>query len=674
MIMRIFSWFSKKDEKLYIRKKLREGRFSLRILLFVFAILYGAFGFLDILLTGENMPIFIFIRFGLVIPFLLFVIAITYHDIFYKIGQQILLSSFILTGSGISYMLILLPENISYYGGAFMIIFSGYFLVKLNTEYAILGGIINLVIFISGYAVAHGELQTSIWVFVAFMFGSNIIGAIGNYQLEKNGRILYQQDQEIQEKNRQLKSQVNEQRKELVQVEKAVESASDAITIYNSNGELTYCNKAYNMLISSSDLFDDSKYFNKELFLDNSNNNGSWKDELNITKKDGHPIVLLLQADVVRENNGKIIGFIKTYKDITERKKAEKEIEYLSFHDALTDLYNRRYFDEELKRINVSRNLPLSLIILDVNGLKLTNDAFGHQFGDELLIKVAHVLKETCRADDIIARIGGDEFAILLPQTDKDQTREVINRIKQAISLKKVEDIPLSVSCGCGTKNNEQEYIADVFKSAEDDMYRSKTSERRSYRHKTIDIIMQTLYAKSPREQAHSQRVSKLCGEIASFMGLDADELTTAGILHDIGKVAISERVLDKKTPLTDSEWMMVKKHPEAGYNILSSATEYGLLAEYVISHHEHFDGSGYPNGLQGEKIPIPARIISIADAYDAMISDRPYRKGMSHSEAIKEIETNAGSQFDPEIANVFINLMEDRKRQKNRLFDRKNT
>ncbi len=334
------------------------------------------------------------------------------------------------------------------------------------------------------------------------------------------------------------------------------------------------------------------------------------------------------------------------------------EVEYLSFHDGLTGLYNRRFFDKELKRLDTSMNLPLTMMMLDVNGLKLTNDAFGHRAGDKLLTRVANVLQDTCRAKDIVARIGGDEFAILLPQWNDEQAHQLSNRIQKAISYEQVEGLPVSISCGWGTKTDQQgSMIDDIFKTAEDHMCQHKISERGSYRHQTIDLIMQTLYAKSAREQQHSKRVSLLCTDIGLVMGLEANALTTAGMLHDIGKVAISETILDKVLPLADSEWTEMKRHSEAGYNILSSVNDYGPLAACVLSHHERWDGTGYPNGLKGEAIPLLARIIAIADSYDAMVSNRPYRKGMSHEDALEEIKVCAGKQFDPEIVRVFIEM-----------------
>ena len=344
--------------------------------------------------------------------------------------------------------------------------------------------------------------------------------------------------------------------------------------------------------------------------------------------------------------------------DITARKKAEEEILYLSYYDQLTGLYNRRYYEEELKRSNTSRNLPITLVLADVNGLKLTNDAFGHALGDNLLKKITKVFKEECRAEDIIARIGGDEFVFLLPKTNGTEAEKIIQRINLSIAEKQKEHVISSVSFGYATKNYQNDDIRKVFMRAEDLMYRNKLAESSSMRNETIKLITKTLYQKNRREQLHCERVSKLCELIGNALKMNPEavkELKTAGLLHDIGKIGIDETVLNKKGRLTEVEWMDMKRHPEIGYHILRSVNEFAPIAKYVLHHHEWIDGNGYPRQLKDTDIPIQSRIISIADAFDAMTSHRPYREDLSLSEVITEFKKNAGSQFDSDILKVFI-------------------
>jgi len=358
------------------------------------------------------------------------------------------------------------------------------------------------------------------------------------------------------------------------------------------------------------------------------------------------------------DRQGKAVRLIGMIQDVTDRKCTEQEIVYLSFHDRLTGLYNRRFFEEELIRLDVSRNYPLTLVMADVNGLKLINDSFGHAIGDRLLINVAEVLRKGCRRDDIIARLGGDEFVILLPKTDAPETELIIKRIKALALKEKVGSIEISISFGYEIKRHETENILDLFKKAEDYMYKRKLFEGPSMRGKTIKTIIRTLHEKNKREEQHSHRVSDLCQSMGEALGLpegDIQELKSVGLLHDIGKIAIDEKILNKPGKLSGDEWEEIKRHPEIGYRILSTVSGMAEMAEYVLAHHERWDGQGYPKGLRGEELPLQPRIIAIADAYDAMTSVRSYRDALPDEVAIAELQQNAGIQFDPELVKLFI-------------------
>jgi diguanylate cyclase (GGDEF)-like protein/putative nucleotidyltransferase with HDIG domain len=330
----------------------------------------------------------------------------------------------------------------------------------------------------------------------------------------------------------------------------------------------------------------------------------------------------------------------------------------LSYHDQLTGLYNRRFYEEELKRLDTERNLPLTIAMGDINGLKLINDSFGHQVGDEQLKKVAEVLKGCCRADDIIARIGGDEFVIILPKTDTPEAEKLIVRINNFTSKNKVENLDISISFGYETKTKKAQKIEDVFKGAEDHMYRHKLYESASIKNKMIEIIMNTLFEKNPREMLHSKRVSEICEFIAKCLNFGNDDILEtklAGLMHDIGKIGIEEKVLSSTGKLNEEEWKEIKRHSEVGYRILSSSNEFSEIADHVLAHHERWDGAGYPKRLKGEEISIQARIIAIADSFDVMIGERTYKQALSVEEALEEIRRCAGTQFDPEIAKVFV-------------------
>ncbi|AFQ45048.1 HD domain-containing phosphohydrolase [Desulfosporosinus meridiei] len=358
------------------------------------------------------------------------------------------------------------------------------------------------------------------------------------------------------------------------------------------------------------------------------------------------------------DENHKACRLIGIIQDITDRKFAEEKIVYLSLHDQLTGLYNRRFFEEELKRLDVPGNYPLTLVMGDVNGLKLINDSFGHAYGDELLKHVAEVLIEGCRKGDIIAKLGGDEFVLLLPNTDTVETEKILKRVNELAKKKRVGTVEISISFGYETKNSEERDILEILKRAEDYMYKKKLFEGPSIRGKTIQTIIRTLHEKNTREEQHSYRVSELCqkmGEALCLLDGEVQELKNVGLLHDIGKIAIDENILNKPEKLSFDEWEEVKRHPEIGYRILSTANGMAEIAEYVLAHHERWDGLGYPKGLKGEELPLQPRIIAIADAYDAMTSSRSYRDALSNKVAIEELKKNAGTQFDPVLVELFI-------------------
>lgn len=344
--------------------------------------------------------------------------------------------------------------------------------------------------------------------------------------------------------------------------------------------------------------------------------------------------------------------------DITQRRQLEMKLEYLSYHDQLTGLYNRRFYEEELIRIDNEKNLPIAIIMADVNGLKLVNDSFGHAMGDELIKKVAEILKNGCRSTDIISRIAGDEFIIFLPKTTNDEAAQIVEHIKELEFKEKAGSIGISVAFGYETKMNIDENINEIIKKAENNMYKIKLFESPSVRGKTINTIISTLNEKNKREEEHSYRVSKLCEDMGHALALSQDsinELKTVGLLHDIGKIAIEENILNKPGKLTVEEFEEIKRHPEVGYRILSTVNEMSEMSEYVLAHHERWNGNGYPKKLKGEDIPLQSRIIAIADAYDAMISERSYRSALSEEAAIKELTVNAGIQFDAKLVKLFI-------------------
>jgi len=374
-------------------------------------------------------------------------------------------------------------------------------------------------------------------------------------------------------------------------------------------------------------------------------------------RKDGSTFPVEVVIAPIKYNGISAVQAIIT--DITERKKTESRLIYLSYHDQLTGIYNRRYFEESLEKIDNIENLPLSIIMADVNGLKLINDSFGYTQGDQLLIKVAEIIQNSSSENDLFARFGGDEFILMMPQTSNNLARDKMKKIQEVLKNESINSVELSVSYGIKTKEKADEQIEDILADVENEMYRRKIYESTSMHSKSVEIILNALYEKSRRELMHSKRVSKYCEEIAKALKMDKDfidQIKTAGLVHDIGKIGIDEMILNKPTKLNSAEWVEMKKHPEKGWRILVTSSEFSKLADFVLEHHERWDGKGYPKGLRGEAISLEARIIALADAYDAMTSHRSYRMGMNKEEARKEIERNSGKQFDKAIVDVFLN------------------
>ncbi|SET37600.1 PAS domain S-box-containing protein/diguanylate cyclase (GGDEF) domain-containing protein [Natronincola peptidivorans] len=374
--------------------------------------------------------------------------------------------------------------------------------------------------------------------------------------------------------------------------------------------------------------------------------------------KNGIERAIADSAAPIRDKDGEIQGVVLVFRDQTEERQRQEEIIRLSYYDKLTGLYNRSFFEEELKRLDTERQLPLSIIIGDINGLKLTNDVFGHQEGDRILQSAAKIIKDSCRAEDIVARWGGDEFIVLLPRTSEDQAKSICHRINLQCENQEEYTIKTSISLGYASKEKPQQDIMQLLKKAEDFMYQHKLLESRSLRSAIVSSIKRTLWEKSHETEEHAERLKYYCKKTGIAMGLSEMQLyqlELLAVLHDIGKIAIKDHILNKPGKLTEEEWREIRRHPEIGYRIAQSAPELTQIAEYILTHHERWDGSGYPSNIKGKSIPLLSRILAVVDAYDAMTNHRSYQKALPKEIAIQELLDNAGTQFDPEIVKIFL-------------------
>jgi len=374
-----------------------------------------------------------------------------------------------------------------------------------------------------------------------------------------------------------------------------------------------------------------------------------------------------LRSYPVFDNQDKILGVVEIGYDVTIRKNFEKRMRYFSFHDALTGLYNRAYFEEELKRLFGSREIQIGILLADVNGLKLVNDAFGHQAGDLLLKRVAEILRLSCRKEDLIARWGGDEFIVLLAIVNIENLKELEKRIQEACLKENNEPVPLSISVGYAIKE-KRGTIEELLKITEERMYRKKLDEGPSNRQRILDYLEDVLEKTSRENGKQTENLTNLSAAFAQELGLSEHEKKQLNLLirfHDLGKITIPQDIINKTTELTPEEWESIKKHSEIGYRIANSSPELAPIAEAILAHHERWNGQGYPQNLEGEKIPLLARILAIVEAYDVMLRGSPYKAPLTEKQACQEIQDQAGYQFDPRFVENFLKLIQQAKLKK---------
>ncbi|NLV23071.1 MAG: diguanylate cyclase [Syntrophomonadaceae bacterium] len=377
---------------------------------------------------------------------------------------------------------------------------------------------------------------------------------------------------------------------------------------------------------------------------------------------DGHYVWIETVGNPILQD-GKIRGILLSSRDITVRKQLEQELRYLSIHDSLTSLYNRTYFEEEMRRLNSGRCDPVGMMVFDLDGLKLVNDTLGHEAGDRLLINFAGILSKCFRSGDVVSRVGGDEFAVLLPQTNQKALDRIAARLNIMIGEynQSNPELPLSVSLGIAVKKDRRSSLRDIYKEADNRMYRSKLRRSSSAHSAVVNTLLKALQARDYMTEGHGERMKNLVALLGRELKLSDSTLTNLELLaqfHDIGKVGIPDRILFKRESLTEEEYREMQRHSEIGQRIALASSELSSLADLILKHHEWWDGRGYPFGLAGEQIPLECRIISLVDAYDTMTHDRPYSKAVSPQEALEEIARCSGTQFDPNITALFLKLL----------------
>ena len=442
--------------------------------------------------------------------------------------------------------------------------------------------------------------------------------------------------------------------------QKLTENNPVGVCILQKNKEVKYVNNAFLEIVEKKK----TNILNKnieEIFSENNIEKYLDKDQeksiIEIKLKDKKKWINIRSSEIMfKDTKLKILILI----DISEQKKSEKKIRYLSFHDQLTGLYNRNYFMEEIDRLDTKRKLPITIIMADINNLKLINDIFGHDKGDQLIKKTADIFNNNIRESDILARIGGDEFAILLPQTSLKAGKVIIERIKKSCSDSEIMNIKIRMAMGAASKKNINQEINDIFKAADDRMYQDKNSTSKKSRKKIISSLNKNLKEKTDVSQKHIEEMEKLVLRLAEKLNLNKEQKNKLILLaetHDIGKISVEADLFKKNSSLAEKEVEKLKAHSEYGYRIAHSLPKLSSVAEEILTHHENWDGSGYPQGLKGEEIPFLARVIAVVDSYLEFKQDLDNEK-KAKKEALEKLKSGAGTKFDPEIVKKFIDIL----------------
>lgn len=371
-----------------------------------------------------------------------------------------------------------------------------------------------------------------------------------------------------------------------------------------------------------------------------------------------------------------------------------EELKNLANEDGLTGLYNHRFFHDALKEKIMScekDNTPISMIFIDIDYFKNYNDLYGHQSGDDVLRIIGSLLKDAVRKEDVVARYGGEEFAIILPNTSEKDSINIAENIRKIIEetyFEGEENQPngkITVSIGISVYPEKAKNDMELIKSADDALYRAKFFNKnrietytsildelkKDIDEKHIDLItsiktlISVINAKDRYTYGHVERVVFYCKLLANKLKLserDKKNFIYGAYMHDIGKINIAREVLIKKMPLTKEEWEILKQHPANGVEIIKPVKTLNNIIPMILYHHERYDGKGYPENLKGEDIPYLARALTVVDSFDAMTSNRPYNRAKTYLEAIEELTKCSGSQFDPEITAVFIEVIKKNK------------
>lgn len=443
-----------------------------------------------------------------------------------------------------------------------------------------------------------------------------------------------------------------------------LEYLKDPIILFDYEGRLV----DHSAVMDS--LMPDAVFKNGELtidkFVEDSNFSGMGDTEHNqefdwAHEKNGKTRIYQCQFGLLKDEEDKLIGKLFVFHDVTNSRQNFFELENSMLYDTITGFFNKQSFYTQIPQWNNPEYWPVSIVVCNVDGLRAINEAYGTAYGDLVMRQIGSYIKRRVGEETFCAKMDNGDLVIVLEKTVNADAGDLMEGVRGEV-LEFYDRMPVSIEYGIATKEDTEVSVEKAMQIARNSMQNKKMLKDKSASSSIIDSLRQTLAESDDNTEEHVERTREMCGRLGREMGLEdaiIGQLELLAVLHDIGKVAIPQHIIKKQGKLTPEERAIIEQHTVKGYRIAKSNPELAVVADGILSHHEKWDGTGYPNGLKGEEIPLVARVISAVDSHDVMVNDRPYHKAMPERDAIAELRRCSGTQFDPHIVEVFTKMLE---------------